>query len=99
AVARRGGELRVELRGEEPRVLRQLDHFHQAIARETREAQPRRPIALQVAVVELVAMAVALEDHLASVQLAGPRPRREQHFLGAEAHGAALAGSLVAALR
>src|SRR5689334_7256654 len=32
-VPRGGGELGVELRGDEPRVIRQLDHFHQAVAR------------------------------------------------------------------
>ena len=42
AVARRGGELRVELGGDEPRVARQLDDLHQPVAREAREAQARR---------------------------------------------------------
>ena len=47
-------------RGDEPRVLRQLDHLHQAVAREAGEAQPRLAVALQIVVVELVAVAMAL---------------------------------------
>ena len=41
AITRSRGELRVELRGDEPRMVRQLDHLHEAVTREAREAQPR----------------------------------------------------------
>ena len=60
AVARRRAELRMELAGDEQRMRRQLDHLHQAVARDAGEAQARVHQLLQVAVVELVAMAVAL---------------------------------------
>src|SRR5438309_11414761 len=52
AVARGGGELRVELGRHEPRMVRQLDELHQAVAREAREAQARLAVALEVVVVE-----------------------------------------------
>ena len=57
--------------------LGQLDHLHQAVAREAREAHARGAVALQVVVVELVAVAVALHDHVAAVRSRAPacRPR------------------------
>src|SRR5580658_578510 len=59
-VARGGGELGVELRGHEPRVVGQLNHLHQTVAREAGKAQPCLAVALEVVVVELEAVAVAL---------------------------------------
>src|SRR5262249_52706053 len=70
AVARRRGKLRMELRGDEPRVLRQLDHLDQVVAREAGETHARLAVAVQVVVVELIAVAVALHDGIAAVELA-----------------------------
>src|SRR5213079_1848519 len=99
AVARGGGELRVELGRQEPRMVRQLDELHQAVAREAREAQARLAVALQVVVVELEAVPVPLHDRIAPVDLARAGAGREQHLLGSEAHGGALVRALVAGLR
>src|SRR6266436_6180930 len=92
-VARGGGELRVELRRQEPRVVGQLDHLHQAVAREPREAHARLPIAVEVVVVEFIAVPMALHDGIAAIELARARAGPEQHLLGPEAHGGALGGS------
>src|SRR5437764_462502 len=89
-VARRRGELRVELRGDEPRVIGQLDQFDEPIAREAAEAQARLPVALKVGVVELVAVAMPLHDELLAEDLARPGAGAQQHLLRAEAHGGAL---------
>src|SRR3984893_4162616 len=97
-VARGGGELRVELRRQEPRMVGQLDHLHQSIAREPREAQALLPVAIEVVVVEFVAVPMALHDGVAAEDLARPRAGPEQHLLGSEAHGGALGGGLVARL-
>src|SRR5690348_4132110 len=55
-VPRGGGEFRVKLRGDEPRMTRQLDHLDQAVAREPGEAHAGLAVALEVVVVELVAV-------------------------------------------
>src|SRR5438309_1936712 len=99
AVARGGGELRVELGRQEPRMVRQLDELHQAVAREAREAQARLAVALEVVVVELETVSVPLHDRIAPVDLARAGAGREQHLLGSEAHGGALVRALVAGLR
>ena len=75
-VARRRRELRVELAGEEPRMLlrRQLDHFDQQIVHRLAgddEAQVLELLA--IAVVEFVAVAMALADHVLAVQFTGER--------------------------
>src|ERR1700722_321590 len=58
-VARRRGELGVELRGHEPGMARQLDDLDQAILREAREPQTRARVGVQEIVVELVAVPMA----------------------------------------
>ena len=55
-VARVGGELRMELGGNKPRMISKLDDLDESIGRETRERQARRAVALEIGVVELVAM-------------------------------------------
>src|SRR5262245_54378365 len=89
AVARCGAEFRMELAGDEERMPGQLDHLDQAVAREAAEAQARVHELLQVAVVELEAMAVAFHDHVAAVDLVRTRAVRNAYFLRAQAHGAA----------
>src|SRR5262245_1158471 len=89
AVARRRRERGVELARDEERMRRQLDHLDQAVAREAGKAQPRVHHLLQVAVVELVAVAVALLDHVRAVDLVRARAVRQPHFLRAEPHRAA----------
>src|SRR6185437_6011757 len=98
AVARCRGEFRMELRRDEPGVAGNLDDFHQAVAREAGEAHARLPVAVEEVVVEFVAVAVALEDGILAEDLPGARPGPEQYLLRAQAHRAALAGSLVAGL-
>src|SRR5262245_38979207 len=83
-VPRRRGELRMELRREEPGVVGQLDDFHQAIAREPGETQARLPVALQVGIVELVAVPVAFENDVLAEDLARLAAGCEQDFLCAE---------------
>src|SRR5258705_3052603 len=99
AVAWGGGELRVELRRHEPRMVGQLDHLHQPVARDPREAHARLPVAVEVVVVEFVAVPMALHDVVAPEDRARPRAGPEQHLLGSQAHGAALGAGLVAGLR
>src|SRR6185369_3806366 len=96
AVAWRRAELGVELAGDEERMRRQLDHLDQAVAREAGETQPRVHHLLQVAVVELVTVAVALLDQVRAVDLVRARAVRQAHFLRAEAHGATHFGLLSA---
>src|SRR6202521_4698486 len=94
-----GGELRVELRRKKPRMVGQLDHLYQPVAREPREAHARLPVAVEVVVVEFVAVPMALHDGVAPEDLARPRAGPEQYLLGSQAHGAALGAGLVAGLR
>src|SRR4051812_17993709 len=65
-------ELRVELAGDEPRVIRQLHDLHQpAVWRLTGQDHARRLERLAEAVVHLEAMAVPLVDYLLAVRLGG----------------------------
>src|SRR5688572_31784075 len=60
AVARRRGELRVELAADEPRVTGELDHLAQLVARRhPAHLEARCLEARQVVVVDLVAVAMA----------------------------------------
>src|SRR3984893_12363206 len=59
-VARGGGDRRVDLCRQEPRMVGQLDRLHQPVAREPREAHARLPVAVEVVVVEFVAVPMAL---------------------------------------
>src|SRR6185312_12818401 len=99
AVARGRGELRMELRRHEPGVAGDLDDFHQAVAREAGEAHAGLAVAVEEVVVELVTVAVALEDGVLGEGLPGAGAGREQHLLRAQAHGAALARGFVPRLR
>src|SRR5690606_37548106 len=66
-IPRRRRELRMELRGEEPRVVRQLDHLDEPVDGESGEHEAGLLEALEIAIVELVAMAVTLIDHVPAV--------------------------------
>ena len=67
-----GGEFRVELATEKPRVIGQLDHFHQPfIQRMAGQRQTGGLQRLPVTVVEFVTVAVALGDHLFAVSQPG----------------------------
>src|SRR5688572_2676918 len=98
AIARRRRKFRVELRRDEPRMSGQLDDFHQPILGKAGEAETGRRVPVHVRVVELVAMTVPLEHGLVAVDGTRQRVRRDAYFLRAEAHGAALAGGVVALL-
>ena len=63
----RRGELRVELAGDEPRMRAQLDEFHQAVRRESGEAQAGRGQLLEIVIVEFIAVAMALENRFLAV--------------------------------
>src|SRR5215468_5886872 len=70
-VPRAGAELRVELAGDEPRVVRQLDDLDELLLRpDPRDPQPGLLEVGQVVVVHLVTVAVALADDALPV---GPR--------------------------
>src|SRR5688572_6520558 len=98
-VARRRGELGMRLAREEPRVVLQLDHLDQQVVHRLRRDHEAGVLELRaVAVVELVAVAMALADDLLAVQLARERAALEARFLRAEAHRAALVGRFVALL-
>src|SRR5688572_4961208 len=98
-VARVRRELRVELHADEPRMARQLDDLDQAVLRERRDREPGLLHGLEVIVVELVAVPVALVDHVAAVNLAGQRAGEDPGFLRAEAHRAAELRAVVALQR
>src|SRR5690606_13050732 len=63
-------ELRTGLRGEEPRVPLELVHLDEAVARAPGQLQPGALELLLIAVVELVAVTVALGDLRSAVHLA-----------------------------
>ena len=89
----------MELGGEEPRVRSQLDDLHEPVGREPGERQSAVAVPIEIAVVELVPVPMPFADHIAAVECARPRPRRQMHILGTETHRAALARGLVAGLR
>src|SRR5688572_25407084 len=97
-IARRGSEFRMELSGDEPRMVRQLHDFHQAVAREPGKFEPALAEAFQIGVVEFEAMAVTLEDEVLAVDLARHRASAEHDLLRAETHAAAFGCSLIALL-
>src|SRR5688572_11735466 len=97
-VARRRGELRVELRRHKPRMARELDHLDEVVLRQSRETKTGLGVTIAIRVVELVAMAMPLAHGLGAVDGARQGVGADEHFLGAEAHGAALAGAVVALL-
>src|SRR5690606_26796259 len=72
AVTRRRAKLGVELTRDEERMVRQLDHFHEAVAREGRESQTRVHQLLQIAIVELVPVSMAFVNDAHAVDLMHP---------------------------
>ena len=71
-------------------LARQLDHFHQQVVHRLGRDDQAGVFQLgAVAVVELVAVPVALGHHVLAVQLAGQGARLEPLLLQAQAHGAA----------
>src|SRR5205823_6294722 len=91
AIERTGFELRVELAGEEPRMVGELDDLDEVLVwRQPREHQAfffELPAKL---VVELVAMPVALGDLLLAVEPLRERAVRKHAWIGAEPHRGAL---------
>src|SRR5712664_1182136 len=99
AAARGRGEFRVELAADEPRMRRQLDHLAQLLALgDAGNAQAFVLQSLHVLIVDLVAVAVALVNHVRAVDLAREAPGFERGALSAQAHRPAEIGLLVAAL-
>src|SRR5256885_2260173 len=93
------GEFRVELAADEPGMRWQLDHLAQLLAR--REAGNAQALVLQpldVLVVDFIAVAVALVDHVRAVDLAHEAPGLERGTLSAQSHRPAKIGFFVAAL-
>ena len=87
-----GLELRVELHAQEPGVALQLYHLHQqAVGRDARDDHAVGAEGLAVVVVELVAVAVALEDDLFLVGLGRQAAGDQAAGIGPQAHGATLA--------
>ena len=86
-------ELGVCLRADPQWVARQLDHFHQApIGGLTRTAQARLLEAAPVPWVDLVAVAVALEDKAFPVDRGDVAASEELCRVGPQPHGAAIVG-------
>src|SRR5437879_4614349 len=99
AAAGRRGEFRVELAADEPRMRRQLDHLAQLLALgEAGNAQALVLQSLHVLVVDLVAVAMALVDHIRAVDLSREAPGLERRALSAQAHRPAEIGLFVATL-
>ena len=83
-------ELRVELAGDEPRVVGELDDLDEpALLERPRDDEPRVDDLLAVVVVHLVAVAVPLVDDRLAVGLVGAGPLVDLDRLRAEAHRAA----------
>src|SRR5712691_10075572 len=99
AAAGRRREFGMELAADEPRVRWQLDHLAQLLALgEAGNAQALVLQSLHVLVVDFVAVAVALVDHVRAVDLASEAPRFERGPLSPEPHRPAEIGFFVAAL-
>src|SRR5256885_14801467 len=93
------GEFRVERAADEPGMRWQLDHLAQLLAlREAGNAQALVLQPLDVLVVDFIAVAVALVDHLRAVDLAHEAPGLERGTLSAQSHRPAKIGFFVAAL-
>src|SRR5258706_4802374 len=97
--ARGRGEFGMELAADEPGMRRQLDHLAQLLPLgEAGDAQALVLQALNVLVVDLVAMTMALVDHVRAVDLAREAPGLERSALSAQTHRPAEIGLLVTAL-
>src|SRR3546814_8077026 len=78
---------------------RQLHHFHQQVVHRLGADDQARFLELAaVAVVELVAVAVALGHHVLAVDRVGPGAGLDALLLQAQAHGAAQVAAFAAAL-
>src|SRR5690606_19952494 len=94
---RGGGEFRVELTGNEPRMIRHLDHFHQGtIHGAAGNAQTGLLQLRQQVVVDFITVAVTLDDHILTVAFAGLAALDQRALLTTQAHGAAQIGAFVA---
>src|SRR5204863_6496791 len=84
-------ELGVELAGDEPGMVAELDHLDQrAVGRDAGEHEPALLEPLAIGVVHLVAVAVALGDLLAIVDPAPQRAFLEHAGIRSQAHRAGL---------
>src|SRR5690606_19614513 len=97
-VSRGGRELRVKLRSQEPRVIRQLDDLDEPVDRHPGEDETRLLETLHIAVVELVAMPVTLVDHVPAVDRPHEGRALELAALRPEPHRAAEIGVRAALL-
>src|SRR5690606_33458862 len=88
AVARIRRELGMELRGEEPRMRRQLDELDETVTGKAREDESRIRDLVEIAVVEFVAVPVPLRDLVFAVDLLRERAILDVAGLRAEAHRA-----------
>src|SRR3989442_12169349 len=99
AGARGRGKLRMKLAADQPGMRRQLDRLAQLLAvGEAGDAQALVLQSLHVLVIDLVAVAVALVDHLRALALARKAPGFEHGALRAQPHRPAGDGLVVAAL-
>src|SRR5690606_15551248 len=94
AIARRGSELRMELAADEPGMPGNLGDLDEIVHRFSGKAQSLAFQCFAVIVVELVAVAMTLDDHVRAVELARQRARLQEAFLRAQPHGAAKVGLL-----
>src|SRR3990167_4179041 len=82
-VARRRGELGVELTGDEPRMIRRFHHFNQrAVAGAAGNLETGFDQLRQQVVVHFIAMTMALDDHILAVALMPWRPGWQLPVLG-----------------
>jgi hypothetical protein len=77
-------------------MLWQLDDLDEPVAREAGKPEPGIHHLLQIAVVEFIAMPVALADDIGAVHRMRERAVRNPHFLRAQAHGATEVRAFVA---
>ena len=82
----------MRLGGDEEGVRGDLDHLHQlVVGRRPADDESRLLEGLAIGVVELVAVAVALQHHVLAVEPPRERPGLQRAFLGTEPHRPALA--------
>ena len=90
SISGRGGEFRVELTGEKPGVVRDFYDFYQrAVGRTTRDPETCLGQEIQVIVIELIAVTMAFENDLLTINFPQFRPVRQMTFILTKAHGAA----------
>src|ERR1700730_15407598 len=92
---RPGAKLRVELRGDEPGMVTQLDYLDQAVIRRgSAEDHARFPHRLAIRIVELETMPVPLVDDRLPVRLGRQRSGLQLAGIETEPHRAALVGDV-----